>query len=465
MKPYARQREKRGPIITKMQMQHGGLVALFSEEAEKAVLGSMLSHPEEVIDVVLDTLKKEDFFVPSHQEVFDAIKTVFKSNQSVDIMTVHQWLKDRHLDEMVGSPGILAEIGASFVSHLNAGTHIKIVKGKSTLRHLQNACLEIMQEVSDGEKEPNDILDGAERRLMGVATNETPSLQMFRDEADRAISEALAWTTEDRALRGITTGFTQLDELTAGWCPGEFIAVAGRAKKGKTAMLLKFAYEMMKVGKPAIFFSMEMSKIDLIHRLICMHASASLLNLRRGRMSEYEVASLNKIREEVKAWPLIIEDDTHQTMDQIRSKVRRAKRKFGIEAAFLDYIALVKAPEGKKERHEVIAEISRTIKGTAKETQIPFIAAAQLNRNAAEGRPMAHQLAESDAIGRDVDKLILLHDNPDGTQNPGANIPYDVILEYQRSGPTGDIRAIYSSWRALFYEEQKPENKSANYDD
>lgn len=441
--------------ISKTRIQNGGLLPLYSKEAEQSVLGAMMTHPEDVIDLVTDGLYEDDFFIEANKTIFQAIKNIYKANKHVDMLTVHDWLKVRGKDEEVGSPGTLAECVTNLVSHANVGTYIKIVRENAVMRTLQNVCVEIVQEISNGDKEAEEILDGAERRFTSVTLPDNGRVVPFGEDAEKAIAEALAWSQCERTLRGLDTGLPSLNEMTTGWRTCDFIVIGARPGKGKTALMLKFILSLLMNDIPVQMFSLEMNKNQLILRLAAMHCGLALQHVRHGRMSQIDQTKLREASETIMKWPLYIDDETHQNIDRIRSKMRRAKRKHNVQAIFIDYIGLIEPLDRKENRRDYVADISRALKGMAKELQLPVIAAAQLNRYGAEGEPQEHHIADSDAIARDADMVMLLHELPEGTEKQGANIPYNLLLTKQRSGPTGKIPIIYSSWRALFYEEEK----------
>lgn len=453
--PPRKEKQLRGPLITKERVQAKAVAPLYNAQAEQAVLGSMLAHPDEVIDNVMDALRREDFFVPAHQEVFTAIYEVHKEKGAVDITTIHDWLAIRHLAETIGGYGLLAELAANIVTHLNVASHVLIVRQKSILRAVQKGCVDIVQQISNGEKDADEILDEASRIITAIGISQETASQPFAIEAENVLKEALSWSLVQRPMRGFDTGFEKLNELTTGWMPGDFVVLGARPGKGKTALMLVFVMVLCRLGYAVQMFSLEMGKPQLIIRLAAMHCGISLQNLRHGRLSESEIPKLQFAMEEIKAWPLYIEDDPHQNMDRIRSKMRQGKRKNGIQVAFIDYIGLIEPFDRRQERKEYIPDISRGIKNTAKELQIPIIVAAQLNRYAAEGEPQEHHIADSDAIARDADMVMLLHENPAGEAKDGPNIPYNLILTKQRNGPTDKVPLMYSSWRALFMETKK----------
>ena len=433
---------------------------LYSGEAEKAVLGSMLAHPDLVMYQVMEKLGRADFFVPAHQEIFEALKELHHGQQAIDIMTVHQYLVDRKLADVVGSPGILAELGASLISHLNVGTHINLVKDKSLLRHLQQACVGIVQDIADQPHAVTSVLDQAETAIfkvaeMGITGTTVPA----KEELDKAIRIIDQFRNRKGKLQGIPTGFSQLNELTTGWQPGDMVVLAARPGAGKTALALTFARhamaeryddkrdEWVKPGYSVGLFSLEMTNAQLMLRLLSSVAGESLQKIRKGELDDFGMDKLRNIAEDMKGWPLYLDDSSHLTINQLRAKARRMKQRYGIDMLIIDYLQLLhsESSQAKDSRQNEVAEISRGIKSLAKDLQVPVIVLAQLNRKAEEGKtePALPHLRESGAIEQDADVVLLLHrkdEDPDAA--PTLIKEYSLNIAKQRNGPTDklDIR-------------------------
>jgi replicative DNA helicase len=439
---------------------------LYSAEAEKAVLGCMLSQPNEVIDDATEALVKEDFFVPAHQEIFGALREMYNSQQAIDAISLHQWLADRKLADAIGSPGILAEIYIGFATHLNVGSYIKIVKDKSLLRSLQMVCSKIVQDIVEMPDSVATVLDRAESAIFQVThmglTNSTVSA---REEIDKAIKLVEDFQNRKGHLHGLHTGFHKLDEMTSGWKAGEMIVLAARPGQGKTALAMTFAMRVLKErydetidaykkpGHPVGVFSLEMTNEQLMLRLLASHGSESLQRIRQGDLDEHSLNKLRLVAADMKEWPLYLDDSSFLTINQLRGKARRMKDRYGIELLVIDYLQLLRSEsaQAKDNRQNEVAEISRGIKALAKELSIPIIILAQLNRKSEEGKqePALHNLRESGAIEQDADVVLLLH-RPDPEKDQDGNerqhgpiIPYSLNIAKQRNGPTDKLDILF----------------------
>jgi len=441
-------------------------MALYSAEAEKAVLGCMMAQPGEVIDEVTDTLSKDDFFVPAHQEIFAALREMYNLQQAIDVMTIHQWLTDRKLAEPLGSPGILAELLVGFATHLNVGSYIRIVKDKSLLRCLQSACSTIVQDIADMPDTVPDVLDRAETAIFKVThLGLTQSTVPAREEIDKAIKLIEDFQSRKGRLPGVQTGFHKLNEYTGGWKAGEMIVLAARPGQGKTALGLTFAQHALrerydeatdawkKPGHAVGMFSLEMTNEQLMLRLLAAHAGERLQSIRQGGLDDHSLQKLRMVAQDMKEWPLYLDDSSFLTINQLRGKARRMKDRYKIDLLLIDYLQLLRSEsaQAKDNRQNEVAEISRGIKALAKELAIPIIILAQLNRKSEEGKqePALHNLRESGAIEQDADVVLLLH-RPDAEKDQDGNevhsgeiIPYKLIIAKQRNGPTDRLDIMF----------------------
>ena len=446
---------------------------LYSAEAEKAVLGCMMAQPDEVINDAVTALLKPDFFVPAHQEIFEAIRDMANANQAIDVMTIHQWLTDRKLAEAVGSPGILAELLVGFATHLNVASYIKIVKDKSLLRSLQAACMAIVQDIGEMPDSVASVLDRAESTIFKVTDQGlTQSTVPAREEIDKAIKLIENFQNRKGHLQGLSTGFHRLDELTAGWKAGEMIVLAARPGMGKTALALTFARHALdqrydeatdawkKPGHAVGMFSLEMTNEQLMLRLLASYGSESLQTIRSGKLDEHAMQKLRMVAGDMREWPLYLDDSSFLTINQLRGKARRMKDRHKIEMLVIDYLQLLRSEsaQAKDNRQNEVAEISRGIKALAKELEIPIIILAQLNRKSEEGKtePALHNLRESGAIEQDADVVMLLH-RPDPEKDEEGNerpreliMPYHLIIAKQRNGPTDRLDLLFHSMYTRF---------------
>ncbi len=429
----------------------------------------MMAQPSEVINDATIALLKEDFFVPAHQEIFAALGEMRNAGLPIDTINTHQWLTDRKLAEAVGSPGILAELLVGYANHLNVGSYIRIVKEKALLRALQGACATIVTDIAEMPDSVASVLDRAESAIFHVTNlGLTNTITGVREELDRALALIEKYQARKGVLQGIPTGFHKLDELTAGWKPGEMIVLAARPGQGKTALALTFARRALetryheasdswqKPGHAVGMFSLEMTNEQLMLRLLASAGSESLGRIRAGDLDEHSMAKLRAVAADLREWPLVLDDSSFLTINQLRGKARRMKDRHGIELLVIDYLQLLRSEsaQAKDNRQNEVAEISRGIKGLAKELGIPIVILAQLNRRSEEQpglkkEPALHNLRESGAIEQDADVVILLH-RPDPEKGEDGNpvaagpiIPYDLIIAKQRNGPTDKIPLLF----------------------
>lgn len=447
--------------------------ALYSAEAEKAVLGCCLAQPGEVLDQATEMLVKEDFFVPAHQEIFAALREMYNMQQAIDVMTIHQWLTDRKLAEPLGSPGILGELLVGFATHLNVGSYIRIVKDKSLLRCLQSACSTIVQDIADMPDSVPSVLDRAEAQIMAV-THAGLGSGSFSRPGDIMDAELARITSYDgrRPIQGIPSGFHKLDELTGGWKAGEMIVLAARPGVGKTTLSLDFMHAAAKAkwdeakdswvapGYSVGMLSLEMPEQQLELRRLSKKSGIPMQQLRIGLTDEKERQILRMAREEMRNWPIVIWDITYLTITQLRSLARRMKKQYAIDMLVIDYLQLVSGmgKQTAENRQNEVAEISRGIKALAKELGIPIIILAQLNRKSAETKqaPALHNLRESGAIEQDADVVLLLH-RPDADKDSDGNelqqgpiVAYNLNVAKQRNGPCDELSVLFQTAYARF---------------
>lgn len=441
-----------------------GPQAIYSYDTEKAVLGCMLVQPHDVMDEVIGLLTDADFFVPAHIEIFRALKDMWGNRVAIDIMVVHQFLSDRGMAEAVGSPGILGDLMVGFASHLNLGSYVKIVKDKSLLRHLMEACTTIAKDIASSPDNVADVLDRAETAIFHVThssldVTEAEAMTMLADQAYERITSRRAV----RGLVGLDTGFWKLNQLTAGWKPGEMIVLAARPGLGKTAMGMKFAMNCasgqwamveegeedrwIEPGRAVGVLSLEMTTEQLMDRMYSVESQIQMEQIRIGVQFPRDQDKLNETRLRMRQWPLYIDSPPNLTLNGMRAKARRMKKKYGIELLVVDYLQLMTtgAPGKNHNRQQEVADISRGIKSLAKELHIPIIILAQLNRKSDEKpgtEPALHNLRESGAIEQDADVVMLLHrpeSNTEETDQPIPTVPYVLLIPKQRNGPNGRV--------------------------
>ncbi|MDX6767262.1 MAG: replicative DNA helicase [Candidatus Methylacidiphilales bacterium] len=447
----------------KVSIKLEGLPPIHSVEAERSVLGAMLSDPEHVIDRAAERLRAEDFFHPAHQALYTALLEMRNKGQPVDPSTVLQFLEDRKLADSVGGAPVLGELSAGVISVLTAPTHIETVRAKSLLRHLQQACAQIVYSAQERQHEVDAVLDEAESQIFKITETGVSQTVM---EPRKVVLSAIDMIQRNVDMKGrydgLPSGFHDLDQMTTGFKPQEMIVIAARPGVGKTALALTMAKSFVKArydaekdrmvepGYPVGIFSLEMSAQQLMVRLLASYANVSLQSIREGKLSSHELDALSLVAEQVAGLPLYIDESSMLNIGQLRAKARRMKQMHGIEALIIDYLQLLtsSSEKARDNRQVEVAEISRGIKGLARELNIPIIVLAQLNRKPEEGNqdPALHHLRESGSIEQDADIVMLLSrkfEKEEGDSGPGSPFKATLHVAKQRNGPTGKVDLIF----------------------
>ncbi|MDR2463246.1 MAG: replicative DNA helicase [Verrucomicrobiales bacterium] len=433
------------------------LPAIHSPEAERAVLGAMLSEPEQVIDLAEESLTAEDFFQPAHQTLFRALSDMRARGVAIDPSTLLLYLEDRKLGDAVGGVQLLGELSAAIVSVLTAPSHIQAVRQKSILRHLQEACAKIVYDSQERQHELEQVLDEAEKMVFEITDRGVANSMVSSKEVVYKTIEIIERTMKMKGrYDGLATGFNELDKLTTGFKPGEMIVIAARPGVGKTALALSMAKNFIKErydekqerfvkpGYPVAFFSLEMTAEQLMLRLLASLADVRLQSIRDGKLNQYELDKLMLIAEDTAEMPLFIDESSLLSINQLRAKARRMKKLHDIQIIIIDYLQLLtsSSEKAKDNRQVEVAEISRGIKALAKELKVPIIVLAQLNRKPEEGNqePALHHLRESGSIEQDADVVLLLSrtfEKEEGDSSRGIKATLNIAK--QRNGTTDKL--------------------------
>lgn len=449
---------------------------LYSKEAEDAVIGCMLSQPAETIAEVRNyPLEERDFFVPANKDLYRVLMEMDDENQSIDVMTVRQWLSDRKMAERVGSPGCLADYLTSFATHLNIMSYVKIVRDKRILRDTMELSKEMAKWGSERPDDVQSILAAAQAELNnisdGMVINQESDFGLEIEEAGLAIIEHAA---SGGGLKGLSTGFDSMDQTTLGWGAGQVTIIAARPGIGKTSFAQKLIMNLVQnrynetsrywdiPGYAVQFFSMEMTREELFVRWYAMQTYVGLTKIIKGELDPNDRDQIAKAQAWMRNWKLFIDDTPRMDADLIRSRAKRAARKHNIDLFVVDYLQLATSRKYPKDRQNEVAYISATMKQIAKETGKPVVVLAQLNRQTAENKdekPALHHIKDSGAVEADADKVILLHrdNNADRIvgkaplQTPGS-FAYTADVAKHRNGPTGPVLLSFEAWRVNFLE-------------
>ncbi|MEO0131389.1 MAG: replicative DNA helicase [candidate division WOR-3 bacterium] len=424
------------------------------ELAEQAVLGAMLLDSR-AIAVALQYLTADSFYFQKHRIIFNAIIELYNHSATPDVVTVHNKLASENKITDIGGAEYLSYLQSVTPTTANIEEYCQVVLEKATLRKLIEAATDIVKSCYDAEHPADELLDSAEQKIFdikakGLRKDLTP-LQTVLTETVRRLEQSL--TQERGAVTGIQTGFAKLDQLTSGFQAGDLIIIAGRPSSGKTALALNIAtYAADWMRRPVAIFSLEMTQETLIERILCAEAQLSFQKLRRGGLEQEEWIRLTSAVERLQNLPIYIDDSAAMKVLEIKAKARRLAAEMGdLGIIFIDYLQLIEPQyrSHQKSRQQEITEISRALKGLAKELNVPVVAISQLSRlpeRRQDKRPQLADLRESGAIEQDADLVLLLY-RPEIYEEFQARPEYqgwaEIIIAKQRNGPQGTIRVGY----------------------
>ena len=417
-------------------------------EAEMAVLGSMLID-EEAIAQAIEILNTGCFYKDSHRRIFDCILNLFNQNKAVDIITICDELKKQGALEQVDGPGYVASLVNTVPTSANIVHYASIVREKATLRALISNSTRIISDAYNVEGNVGQVLDNAERLIFeirdhpGRANSVIPIKEIIKDTI-----ETIDKLYQKKAhVTGIPTGFVDFDIKTAGLQPSDLLIVAGRPSMGKSAFAIGIVeYASIVEKTPVAFFSLEMSKEQLVQRLLCSHARVDAHKVRTGFLSVSDWPKLTAAAGKLSDAPIYIDDTPAISAMELRAKARRLKAHYGIKLLVLDYLQLMRGSSKIENRQQEISDISRSLKALARELAIPVIAISQLSRaveSRSDHRPQLSDLRESGAIEQDADVVVLLlreeYYNP-SEENKGIT---EINIAKQRNGPVGAFNLAF----------------------
>ncbi|MEP0841719.1 MAG: replicative DNA helicase, partial [Phycisphaerae bacterium] len=421
-------------------------------EAEMALLGSMMLSRDAIGDVlpIIHRNESERFYRPDHRKIFETLVDLYDRGEPIDLITFRNEITRRGLLEEIGGVDYIVQLAESVPSPVHAEHYARIVCDKAQLRELIAASGRMMEEAYRQGDDAREILDRAEQILFQVTdqriTEQAAQLRDYLADIFRQIE-----SRDGHYITGVPSGFIELDDMMSGMQNGEMIVIAARPSMGKTAIGLNIAEHVTaRAGKPAAFFSMEMSKQAIAQRLLCSRGRVDSHKLRRGMLSEFEIQQLAAAVGELENCPLYIDDTPGMSVLELRAKARRLRARYHIEAVFVDYLQLMRSPAHSENRQQEVAEISRGLKALARELHIPVIVMAQLNRNPegrTDNRPRMSDLRESGSIEQDADVVLLLHREE---YYKGENCPEElknvaeVIIAKQRNGPVGTVKLFFN---------------------
>ena len=422
-----------------------------SEEAEQSVIGSMIMDGEAIV-TAMEILVPGDFYGRQYGILFEAVTELFADAKPVDLVTLGDKLKEKDVPQELYSIEFLADLVRVVPTSANVRYYAQIVKDKSVLRNLIKVTEGISNECYLDKEKLDDILAGAEKNVFDIVQRRGSSdFVNIRDIVIQSLDNIEAASRNKGAVTGIATGFYDLDYKTAGLQPSDLVLLAARPSMGKTAFVLNIAEHIAVKNKiTTAIFSLEMSKTQLVNRILSMNSRVDAQVLRTGNLEDSDWANLMESARIIGESGLIIDDTPGISITELRSKCRKFKLEQNLGLVIIDYLQLMSASGRSESRQQEISEISRSLKALAREINCPVVALSQLSRAVEkrdDKRPMLSDLRESGAIEQDADVVMFIYrDEYYNKESPEAGIT-EIIIAKQRNGPTGTVKL---GWQAEY---------------
>ncbi len=435
-----------------------------STEVEMALLGSMLIE-ETAITKAIELIDAGAFYKESHRIIYKAMLDLFSRNSAIDLITLIEELKKRGELDNSGGAAYLTSLTASIPTAANIEYYAKIVKEKSILRSLINNATEIVQDCYEATSDVDSLLDKAERLIFDVSSKKIEhKTVLLKDIIKDSIETIDNLYQRKENITGIPTGYHDFDIKTAGLQPSDLIIIAGRPSMGKSAFAACIAeYAAVTEKIPVAFFSLEMSKEQLVQRMLCSHARVNAHNVRTGFLSQADWPRLVTAASKLSEAPIYIDDTPSISVLELKAKARRLKAQHDIKLIILDYLQLMQGPSRSENRQQEISEISRSLKALARELDVALIGISQLSRaveQRQDHRPQLSDLRESGAIEQDADLVVLLlreeYYSPNADDKKGVA---EAIIAKQRNGPVGTVYLTFVSEYTRFENRFKGEEE------
>ncbi|MBV1852191.1 replicative DNA helicase [Catellatospora sp. NEAU-YM18] len=415
--------------------------------AEQCVLGGMMLSKDAIADVV-EILRANDFYKPAHSTIFEAVLDLYGRGEPADLITVAAVLEAKAELSRVGGAPYLHTLIATVPTAANASYYARIVSERAVLRRLVEAGTKIVQlgygSAAGTGRDVDDVVDLAQQAVYDVTERRvSEDFAILADMIQPTLDEIEAVGAADGTMRGVPTGFQDLDGLLSGLQAGQLIIVAGRPGLGKSTASMDFARNAaIRSNMASAIFSLEMSKTEIVMRLLSAEAKVPLHVLRSGKLSDDDWTKLARCMGEISEAPIFVDDTPNMNLMEIRAKARRLKQRHNLKLIVVDYLQLMSSPKKTESRQQEVSELSRGLKLLAKEVECPVIAVSQLNRGPeqrTDKRPQLSDLRESGSIEQDADIVILLHrDDYYDKESPRAG-EADFIVAKHRNGPTDTI--------------------------
>lgn len=431
--------------------------------AEKMILSCLLINSE-ALEILKKTISVEVFYFKNHQEIYKAILYMSKKNMPIDILTLLTFLQDNGLLQKIGGLQVLIELLSQTPNIVYLEDYIRLIKEKYIRRSLIKLGYETINSSYITSLSIENIINELENKLLQITSQIKTEKVSSSAELVLSIFNELKQKSLNPKLSGVTSGFSDLDSLTQGFQKSDLIILAGRPSMGKTALSLNIAANLIKTSKlPVLFFSLEMSKEQIMYRLLAMETNINQMKLKSGKLYQDDWIKLTKMLKIISKFPFFIDDKFDLTIQDIRSKIKTIlfeQNQLGL--VIIDYIQLLQSPKLITEnRVQELSSITRSLKTMAREFNIPIIGLSQLSRNVENRmnkKPILSDLRESGSIEQDADVVLMLYKN-NSTEEPKAKKNFqtsqliELIIAKQRNGPTGLVRLQFDEEKTKFYNE------------
>lgn len=426
----------------------GGQVPPHNLDAEDSVLGAVMLS-QDAANVALEKLTAEDFYKPAHQMIFEAVVALFDGNQPIDAITVADHLRRTAQLDRIGGVGYITALLDGVPTTSNIGYYADIVDETAARRRLMAAGREVGSLAMESARPISEVLDSAEQAIFKVAEKKVgDGLQPLGPILQPTLEKIEELGARGDEITGLPTGFRDLDRMLAGLHPANLFVVAARPSMGKSALALNIAQNVSEAGHPVAIFTLEMSREEVVQRLLSSMASVDSQKLRTGKLSPELWQKVVRETSRLYQMPLFVDDSPDLTVTAIRAKCRRMSRKTGLGLVVVDYLQLMQGGASQESRQQEIADISRSLKNLARELHVPVIAVSQLNRALEQRenkRPRLGDLRESGAIEQDADIVAFIY--RDEYYNPGSDQPgaAEINIAKHRAGAVGTVMMNFAA--------------------
>jgi replicative DNA helicase len=429
-----------------------------SSEAERTTIGALLMDPDRIIDVA-PVVQPEDFFDPTYRTIYAAIRTLYENRQPIDFVTVAEALRGDTNIQSLGGSAFLSTLAANVPTSAHGAHYAAIVRDKAMHRQLLDVGAAITQRAGDDRLTAIEALERAEQGLLAIARHAKDSKPQHIAEVGQESYERYARlhdTSDKSALFGLTTGFRDLDDMVTGLSPGSLVIVAARPSVGKSSFALDIArHAAASQGKNVAVFSLEMTKQEIMDRIIAGFLGVEAWKLKRGELTSDDFNRMGLLFDQLKSHPLYIDDDPDTTISNLRSKARRQQMEHGLDLLVIDYLQLIEVTDraAGENRTQQVSHISRSLKNLARELGVPIIALSQLSRSTEQRTPpipILSDLRDSGGIEQDADIVLMLYREDMYNEDCAEPGETDVYIRKNRNGPVGRAGLFFDKKKMSF---------------